>query len=446
MTPTQPQLTRRWYQNRGETPTSSYRRKACLVSGYGAGFLLAGTVPNRRGGPTCPPAGRPCCWPTAVPALPGAARGPSSPSPSTGEGWGGPPTVVLDTGVRVTPPRPSIQLALGGGGPPAPSPPIPSPPVRPHQAGNPEGRRGTHHRHCYANSARPPRHVVLRSPRRRTWGGVGLDHAKRRRYFHPLMWPSQGHRHFGGSRNPDGRGSAGLPSPSPSTIPYLPQRERAEPAPVPDTGVRVTPPWAAAGLLHLLPSPPTLPLTLDPPHPGPPSPWTPLTLDPPHPGHPSPWTPLTLTPLTLDPLTLDTPHPGPPSPWTPLTLDPPHPGPPSPWTPLTLDPPHPGPPSPWTPLTLDPPHPRPPSPSTTPHPGPPSDNLHPRPSPSLPTKNLPIPPPSLPPFPTNNQQPSPGPPSPSPPTTNNPPSPALRACPQPDEGMSRAPTREPAPY
>ena len=111
------------------------------------------------------------------------------------------------------------------------SPPIPPPPVRPHQAGNPAGRRGTHHRHCYANSARPPRHVVLRSPRRRTWGGVGLDHAKRRRYFHPLMWPSQGHRHFGGSRNPDGRGSAGLPSPSPSTIPYLPQRERAEPAP-----------------------------------------------------------------------------------------------------------------------------------------------------------------------------------------------------------------------
>ena len=146
------------------------------------------------------------------------------------------PAPYPDTGVRVTPPRPSIQLASGGGGPPAPSPPIPSPPVRPHQAGNPEGRRGTHHRHCYANSARPPRHVVLRSPRRRTWGGVGLDHAKRRRYFHPLMWPSQGHRHFGGSRNPDGRGSAGLPSPSPSTIPYLPQRERAEPAPYPIRG------------------------------------------------------------------------------------------------------------------------------------------------------------------------------------------------------------------
>ena len=56
--------------------------------------------------------------------------------------------------------------------------------------------------HCYENSARPPRHVVLRSPRRRTWGGVGLDHAKRRRYFHPLMWPSQGHGDSGARRIP----------------------------------------------------------------------------------------------------------------------------------------------------------------------------------------------------------------------------------------------------
>ena len=54
---------------------------------------------------------------------------------------------------------------------------------------------------CYENSARPPRHVVLRSPRRRTWGGVGLDHANRRHHFHPLMWPSQGHGHSGESRN-----------------------------------------------------------------------------------------------------------------------------------------------------------------------------------------------------------------------------------------------------
>ena len=41
--------------------------------------------------------------------------------------------------------------------------------------------------------------VVLRSPRRRTWGGVGLDHAKRRRHLHPLMRPSQGYGDSGES-------------------------------------------------------------------------------------------------------------------------------------------------------------------------------------------------------------------------------------------------------
>ena len=58
------------------------------------------------------------------------------------------------------------------------------------------------HGDCYENSTRPPRHVVLRSPRRRTWGGVGLDHAERRRHLHPLMWPSQGHGDSGETRIP----------------------------------------------------------------------------------------------------------------------------------------------------------------------------------------------------------------------------------------------------
>ena len=52
---------------------------------------------------------------------------------------------------------------------------------------------------CYENSTRPTRHVVPSPeepapyPDTGTWGGVGLDHANRRRRFHPLMWPSQGH-------------------------------------------------------------------------------------------------------------------------------------------------------------------------------------------------------------------------------------------------------------
>ncbi len=45
------------------------------------------------------------------------------------------------------------------------------------------------HRPCYENSTRPPRHVV---PKRGTWGWVGLDHARRRRHYHPLVWPTPG--------------------------------------------------------------------------------------------------------------------------------------------------------------------------------------------------------------------------------------------------------------
>ena len=63
---------------------------------------------------------------------------------------------------------------------------------------------------CYENSTRPPRYVVPSPeepapyPDTGTWGGVGLDHANRRRHFHPLMWPSQGHGDSGESRNPEG--------------------------------------------------------------------------------------------------------------------------------------------------------------------------------------------------------------------------------------------------
>ncbi len=47
------------------------------------------------------------------------------------------------------------------------------------------------HRPCYENSTRPPRHVVPKR-QRGTWGWVGLDHARRRRHYHPLVWPTPG--------------------------------------------------------------------------------------------------------------------------------------------------------------------------------------------------------------------------------------------------------------
>ena len=58
VTPTQPQLTRRWYQNRGETPTSSYRRKpvssprllsSTRTGGGGAIFIPWCAGRNRHG-------------------------------------------------------------------------------------------------------------------------------------------------------------------------------------------------------------------------------------------------------------------------------------------------------------------------------------------------------------------------------------------------------------
>ncbi len=39
----------------------------------------------------------------------------------------------------------------------------------------------------------PATHHAVPKRQRGTWGGVGLDHAKRRRQFHSLTWPPLGH-------------------------------------------------------------------------------------------------------------------------------------------------------------------------------------------------------------------------------------------------------------
>ena len=57
------------------------------------------------------------------------------------------------------------------------------------------------------------RAMPSRAPR--DLGGVGLDHANRRRHYSSLMWPSQGHGDSGESRNP------GVADPDMKTMPPM---------------------------------------------------------------------------------------------------------------------------------------------------------------------------------------------------------------------------------
>ena len=64
------------------------------------------------------------------------------------------------------------------------------------ESGNPQGRGG------------PPFSFLLCGLRKATVipAKAGIHRDEAARHFHPLMWPSQGHRHSRESRNPQGRG------------------------------------------------------------------------------------------------------------------------------------------------------------------------------------------------------------------------------------------------